>query len=1540
MGVVLRVRDGGLGRDLAAKVLLPEQRGQEAAVHRFLEEARITGQLQHPGVPPVHDLGQLADGRPFFTMKLVRGDTLATLLRQRPDPTAQRPRFLKVFEQLCQTVAYAHSKGVIHRDLKPSNVMVGRFGEVQVMDWGLAKILASRERERPEEAEPPSQVASIIDTQRDSTNELLTQAGSILGTFAYMPPEQARGESERLDERCDVFGLGAVLCQILTGLPPYSDPDREVVRARARRGDLTEAFARLEACGADAELLALAKRCLAAEPGERPRDAGEVAQAMTAYLAAVEERVRQAEVERAAAQARAEEARAKAVAERRARRLTLALAVAVLVVLVAGGAGAWLIQQQAQARATEALRRQAEVDGAVRTSIGEGKVLLDQARSAPLKDPAHLLKAQAVAHKAVELARASEASAELRHEAAALLDEVQAEVAAQQKDRRLLARLSEVRGPREGPRFRKDDKGSLIVLPEPSADEQFAQAFRDWGLDVDRTPTAQGAARLRSRPAVLTEVIAALDDWAIERQQSQKKLHVPAQRLAALVAALDDGPGAARRRELRAMLARGRLLVERATAWLTMLLRPGGLPAPIDFGLGADRSRLQRLAQQTDPAAEPVLGLLTLVRALRVAGHEWRAEMLLRAAVRARPQEVVLRTTLGDLLEGQKSPRWQEVVACYEAARALRPELGESLAWALLNSGRVVEALALYQRLREEQPDNPWLHFHHSNALWGQHRYKEAEAVCRAAIRLKPDYYLAHYGLGRALNGQGRHKEAEAAYREAIRLRRDDAWGHSHLGAALFGQGRYKEAEKALREAIRLAPDDHVAHTNLGNALVQQHRAQEAENAYREAIRLQPDNPLAYSNLSGALFLQGRYKEAEAALREAIRLKPDFAGAHSNLSISLRNQGRYKEAEAACREAIRLKPDLGRAHSNLAWALLGQRRYPEAEAACREAIRLEPKFALTHRHLGDALYAQLRHKEAEAAYRKAIRLEPDPDRSGAHTNLGNALCAQQRYREAEVAYSEAIRLKPQSPEAHCNLGLALHEQGRAKEAEPAYREAIRLKPDYPEAHMHLGRALVVLRRFKEAEASAREAVRLKPDSSQVHFYLGCVLAAQNIFREATFREAIRLQPDFPLAHYQLGLGLAGQGRHKEAEAALREAIRLQSNLPKAHTSLGFTLYAQRRYKEAEAPFREAIRLKPNDPQAHNGLGLALRDQGRPKEAEKPFREAIRLQPDFPRTHYDLGIALHLQGRYKEAEAAYREAIRLKPNYPEAHYHLGIALHLQGRHKEAEAAYREAIHLKPNYPQVYYNLGNMVRDQGRVKEAEAAYREAIRLKPDIPEAHCNLGHLLRRQGRFAEALEALRRGHALGNKAPNWRYPSADWVRHCERLVVLERDLPAVLQSKKQPANATERLEFADLCQHLRRHSAATRFYADAFAADPKLAAEQQGQHRYKAVRSAALAVAGKAEDAKELAVEEWVWLQQRAHDWLRADLTTYSGLVEKANPATRQSVQQRLAQWQSDPDLLAVRDQAWLAAMPEADCAQWQQLWADIEALRKKAAAR
>src|SRR5262249_30826539 len=173
MAEVWRGHDPDLDRPIALKVMRAELCRYLEAESRFLDEARITGRLQHPGIPPVHEVGRLDDGRPFLAMKLIEGRTLHELLKQRASPPENMPRSVAILGQVCQAVGYAHSRGVIHRDLKPHNVMVGAFGEVQVMDWGLAKERGARDAE----GETRESLAVAPDA---------TAAGTILGTLGFM----------------------------------------------------------------------------------------------------------------------------------------------------------------------------------------------------------------------------------------------------------------------------------------------------------------------------------------------------------------------------------------------------------------------------------------------------------------------------------------------------------------------------------------------------------------------------------------------------------------------------------------------------------------------------------------------------------------------------------------------------------------------------------------------------------------------------------------------------------------------------------------------------------------------------------------------------------------------------------------------------------------------------------------------------------------------------------------------------------------------------------------------------------------------------------------------------------------------------------------------------------------------------------------------------------------------------------------------------------------------------------------------------------
>ena len=344
MGVVFAAHDPVLDREVAVKVMHPGQDGE-----RFVIESKVTAQLPHPGIPPVYALGTLGDGRPFLAMKLIQGRTLGDELRA-SDRRTDQPRLLGVLEQICQTVGFAHARGIIHRDLKPANVMVGAFGEVLVMDWGLARVQkdeGGRMKDEPEAGTASASSSSFI----PHPSSLSTQAGEVKGTPAYMAPEQARGEP--VDARADVFALGAILAVVLTGKPPFvGDSVVETVR-RAATAHLTDCFALLADCDADAELVAVAKRCLAATAADRYDDGQAVAGAIASYRAGVEERLRRAERDRAASAAAARE-------QRKRRKVQLALAAAVGLFLAVGGGFAWWQDRRESERRVKADHEEAD----------------------------------------------------------------------------------------------------------------------------------------------------------------------------------------------------------------------------------------------------------------------------------------------------------------------------------------------------------------------------------------------------------------------------------------------------------------------------------------------------------------------------------------------------------------------------------------------------------------------------------------------------------------------------------------------------------------------------------------------------------------------------------------------------------------------------------------------------------------------------------------------------------------------------------------------------------------------------------------------------------------------------------------------------------------------------------------------------------------------------------------------------------------------------------------------------------------------------
>jgi serine/threonine-protein kinase len=862
MGVILKGHDTDLGRDVAVKVLDRRLADRPEVVQRFVEEAQIGGQLQHPGIVPVYELGTMKDERPFFTMKLVKGRTLATLLAERESPVASGTsaasgasgaaganganaahgrRLIDIFEAVCQTMGYAHSRGVIHRDLKPANIMVGAFGEVQVVDWGLAKVLArggTADEKRARVAHTQLTVLETVRSSQGSGSGSDSMVGSVMGTPAYMPPEQAAGHVDRLDERSDVFALGAILCEILTGLPPYVG-QRDKILAAAAQAELDGALGRLDACGADPELLKLTKHCLLPAAAARPANAGVLAERVHNYVISVEERAHAARAESAAALVRVAE-------ERKARRLATALGVAVAAILLVGG-GSWaLVQNERAAHEHEQaarLREKVERDAKLSTEVGEAL-----AEASVHKGGGRFSEAILAAERAAALAQGGDAASELSAKVDAVLvdlraarDRAQREAALEAENRALLTELLEAREPTWDP-GRDDPKLAAANLES---------VFKKHGLDIDQGQP-EDVARALVKRGFGAEIAPFLDSLTAVRRQTNDVAGTG--RALDVAHAVDPDP---LRADLREALAAGALDVLN--------------------GIAASGFEDQ-----------PAITIELLGSALQQLGQREAARSVYRKGTDRYPDDFSLQYRLGRLLTPPELDNgvrddMLEAVECFRAALALRPDstvvryyLGR-LYFKLAQFDRSIEqfTIALKQR-----PDDGTFLFH-----LGMNRYQlgqpePALAILRGLVDRTDPNWLKGWAclmVGRCYMTRGEFKEARTYFERAVESNPGQSQFLSGLLEAILASGSVEETQRVVAQYLASFPDDANVLNNLAWSLATAPdvRMRDLDQAIRLAKHSTEikDDDAAWNTLGVALYYTGDFKGALEALRRSVRLQ-------------------------------------------------------------------------------------------------------------------------------------------------------------------------------------------------------------------------------------------------------------------------------------------------------------------------------------------------------------------------------------------------------------------------------------------------------------------------------------------------------------------------------------------------------------------------------------------------------------------------------------------------------------------------------------------
>ncbi|MCR9246641.1 MAG: tetratricopeptide repeat protein [bacterium] len=1088
VGVVFKGRDQDLGRDVAMKVLKDDFANHPEVLARFVEEAQIGGQLQHPGIVPVYELGLQSGERPYFAMKLVKGETLAAILASRANPSVDRRRLLGIFEQVCQTMSYAHTRSVVHRDLKPANIMIGAFGEVQVVDWGFAKVLPKggvADERASVRNQPESQSVSVIETVRtkpDSGSHSV--AGSMFGTPAYMPPEQALGHVADLDQRSDVFGLGAILCEILTGSPPYRAEDGDLVR-QAARGELAGAHDRLRQSGADATLIDLAIECLSSAAKARPHSATELAERVQAYLTSVEERAQQAEV-------RATQARYR-------QRMTLMAAATIVFLLGAAGLAWNYHQEQQQIHRDEQLTR-------LGTARADTAATLAEARGSDL-DAKLWAAAVRSAEQAAALATAAFIPSEDRAATNAQLAAIRAESSAadderqrRARDRKLLHDLEQLLIPPD-----HQDKDTTSVALRQVMDRDYLTAFEAYtrGLEFTSAPLSAVLTDLE-RGDIELQLASALDFWAVLRDEIAADGEAVdadlTRRLRRLAGLLD--PDDTVRNQLRDLLDDAELDRERLVA----------------FATSADLSRL---------TAD---GCRVLASALYRAEARDECFVALAKGQELYPDDFHL-FNRGAYYLGNRSPEnARQQLDLLRVARALRPtnsEVRHRQGMALETLGRFPDAHRIFSDLATNEPNqrSHWLahlgalaskqgdevtarrHYADALALDGdetfllynasllymrKHEWAEAEPLVMRLIELEPDTSPHQNALGSLYAGLGRVQDAVTAYERAIDLDPEHAWPKANLGHLFAKRGNHERAMHFTEQALALDPAHSKALETYLNTLFAQRRYEECRQAAEAALEDLPDNPVILANHAACLSLLGHNDEALVQIDRAIAANDNdqlsAAELHTNRGIILRGLGR-KEAIESLEHAVVLDPKSFRAHRELVATLL--RQDPEAAGtALKRAVRELP--AAENAMFADQYVTLLGRLDPDEAVRFGREyLAGHPSTGNIRNALANALENLGRHREAIELLEEAIELHPDNGPVHFSLGRLRGMRGMWRTALPPLEraEAIFRAGNDPFSQRMLGMTQQNLdatrRQIEEAEAVIRGETGI-PDARAWH----------------------------------------------------------------------------------------------------------------------------------------------------------------------------------------------------------------------------------------------------------------------------------------------------------------------------------------------------------------------------------------------------------------------------------------------------------------------
>jgi tetratricopeptide (TPR) repeat protein len=1356
-------------RKVALKVLKPGMDTRQV-VARFEAERQALALMDHPNIARVLDGGQTSNGRPYFVMDLVKGLPITEYCDQAQLQPRER---LELFVHLCQAVQHAHQKGIIHRDLKPSNVLVTLHDGtplVKVIDFGIAKALG----------------------QQLTDKTVFTGFAQMVGTPLYMSPEQAAMSNIDVDTRSDVYSLGVLLYELLTGTTPFTkerlqQAGYDEMRRIIREEEPARPSTRISTLGQAAATVSTQrksdpKRLSQLCRGELDwivmktleKDRNRRYESSSAFAADVQRYLNDEPVQACPPSVRYR-------VHKFARRHKGGLAVAGLVVffllllaLGASGAGWWYLREQARQATTQGLAEK-DILGAVEKAeeareglqgqlAKEGGIrrLLDE----PARWKGHLQEAQLHLEKARGLEARMGRS--LDPELMERLQVLETQLGQDEADHRLALRLEAIRldtailvGRRTG------DAGAQRAYPE---------AFASAGLDVLEGDPQLVAAQVR-QSAIREQVVAALDNWALSPWHPGKKGPGSVQLRLLKVARLSDPDS--RRDQVRG-----------PATWKSPRMMQN-----LASSLLADKAALHSLS----PQMLDMVG--TLLHFTRGDAEGW-----LRQAQLLYPADFWLNLNLGTVLATTKPV---EAAGYFRVCLALRPNslaAWNNLGVALRTQKDLAGAVSAYRKALEIDAKSVSTLSNLSLPLADQNDFEAAEATVRKALALDAKWTGAWINLGVVLARKKDFAGAEAANRRAVALDPQSVLGWTNLGMTLADQKDFAGAVKFHEKALAIDPKHAIASFNLGHALSLQKDDKGAEAAFRKAVALDPLHARAWTELAVVLAHQKVHAVAEDCFRKAVALDPKNAAVWYNLGLVLHDQRDFPGAIRAYKVALDLEPENPETWYNLGNTLHDHGDFPGAEAAFRKALKIDARDSLAWTNLGGTLAAQKNLKGAEAAYRRTLALKPN-DALAWH-NLGNALLEQKDHQGAEAAFRQALRIDPRRALTNCNLGLVLREQGKFDEAlqyvegghklgsqQPGWphpsgklvencRQLLRLeqragdlvkgqaKPAGLAELMELAQFCQKYNRYQMAVDLLSKAIEVNREHAPAWCERGIAHGrlGQHDRSIADYSKAIKIRPTYAMAWRSRGIAYSELGHQERALADFSEAIRLEPDNSKGWHNRGNCHVKLRQYEAAIADYSRAIQLEPDSVTSWTDRGLARELFGQHEEAIADYSRAIELKPDFADAWVGRGNAYFRRNQLAEAVADYSMAIKHQSDYATAWHNRGASYFKLNQFADALADLSRAIQLKPGYLDAWHKRGIVHYKLNQPEKAVTDYSKAIELEKDHADAWEGRGLAYSRLGQMQNALKDLQQYRRLtrdSDRALNqlaWLFATSPEVR--------------------------------------------------------------------------------------------------------------------------------------------------------------------------------